>query len=66
MQNYEARDGQCNAEGICETCAPGKGCSPISNYTLYYVSQFGSVEGADQIKAEVRYDGKEGGRRGLG
>eukprot|EP01147_Barroeca_monosierra_P002864 gene2865-5699_t len=52
-QNYEARDGQCTPLGICETCAPGKGCSPISNFTLYYVSEFGSVSGADRIKAEI-------------
>jgi len=52
-QNYEARDGQCTPTGICETCAPKEGCSPISNYTSYYVSQFGSVSGVDDIKAEI-------------
>ncbi|EGD81387.1 cathepsin Z [Salpingoeca rosetta] len=52
-QNYEARDGQCNAMGICETCSPGQGCSAISNFTLYYVSEFGGVSGVDRIKAEI-------------
>jgi hypothetical protein len=53
LQNYEARDGECTPTGICETCAPQEGCSPITNYTSYYVSQFGSATGVDDIKAEV-------------
>ncbi|EDQ84610.1 uncharacterized protein MONBRDRAFT_34651 [Monosiga brevicollis MX1] len=52
-QNYEARDGECTAMGICETCDPNKGCSPITNYTLYYVAEFGNLVGVDQMKAEI-------------
>eukprot|EP00730_Choanoeca_flexa_P016127 TRINITY_DN7560_c0_g1_i1.p1 TRINITY_DN7560_c0_g1~~TRINITY_DN7560_c0_g1_i1.p1 ORF type:complete len:630 (+),score=144.81 TRINITY_DN7560_c0_g1_i1:189-1892(+) len=52
-QNYEAKNGECTPLGICETCAPGQGCSPITNYTSYYVSEFGNVEGVDKMKAEI-------------
>jgi cathepsin X len=60
-QNYEAIDGQCAPLGVCETCVPGSApgnftpgtCSPITTNALYYVSEYGSVSGADQMKAEI-------------
>jgi len=52
-QNYEAVDGRCEPLGRCETCAPGKGCSPIKDYPNYRVHQYGHVSGADRMKAEI-------------
>jgi len=50
-QNYEAVDGQCVPTGVCETC--GSNCTAVDKYPLYKVSQYGSVSGADQMKAEI-------------
>lgn len=52
-QNYEAVDGNCKPLGICETCSPTTGCVAVSNFTLYYVGDFGDVSGADKMKAEI-------------
>lgn len=52
-QNYEARNQPCAPLGRCETCAPGAGCSPVDKHPNYFVSQFGSVRGADNMKAEI-------------
>eukprot|EP00457_Paulinella_chromatophora_P003834 gb/GEZN01003842.1/.p1 GENE.gb/GEZN01003842.1/~~gb/GEZN01003842.1/.p1 ORF type:complete len:606 (+),score=79.37 gb/GEZN01003842.1/:44-1861(+) len=54
-QNYEAKNQDCRPLGVCETCTSGANstCSAITNYPTYYVSEYGSVKGADQIKAEI-------------
>jgi len=55
-QNYEAVDGQCTGTGICETCHGPYGnssCAAISAFTLYHVGDYGSVSGADNMKAEI-------------
>jgi len=73
-QNYEAVNGQCAPYGICETCWPGPDmkhflpgkCTPVKNYTRWYVEEYGSVQGgsdfdkvgnrlskADKMKAEI-------------
>ena len=54
-QNYEAVDGKCAPVGRCETCTPGAGCSAIADdrARLVFVSQHGTVRGADKIKAEI-------------
>jgi cathepsin X len=53
-QNYEAVDAlNSGLLGLCETCDPDKGCSPIVNAPAYGVEKFGSVTGADKMKAEI-------------
>jgi cathepsin X len=77
-QNYEAVNGKCAPYGICETCEPGVPphpdqpgvCSPVLNYTRYYVDEFGFTSGggdrdaagrrvspADRMKAEIHARG---------
>ena len=73
-QNYEAVNGACAPYGICETCEPGKDeehflpgtCSAVSNYSSWFVEEYGWVNGgsdedaagnrltsADKMKAEI-------------
>ncbi|KJE88537.1 papain family cysteine protease [Capsaspora owczarzaki ATCC 30864] len=42
----------CKDVNICETCG-SSGCTAISNFTMYYVSEYGTVRGADKMKAEI-------------
>jgi cathepsin X len=57
--NYEAVNGQCTY-GQCMNCNPGAPpditngtCFAITNYTRYWAGDFGSVHGADKMKAEI-------------
>lgn len=52
-QNYEARNQPCAPLGRCETCAPGQPCQAVDKHPAYFVSQYGSVRGADNMKAEI-------------
>lgn len=52
-QNYEAKNGKCAPLGRCETCDPKNGCSQVTDYPNYHVSQYGGVSGADKMKAEI-------------
>lgn len=73
-QNYEAVDGVCRPLGVCENCVPGIDpqpftpgtCSPITNFTVWRLANYGHVAGgsdfdaggqlvsrADKIKAEI-------------
>jgi len=52
-QNYEAINGKCAPLGRCETCAPGKGCSAVTDFPNYKVKDYGGVKGADKMKAEI-------------
>lgn len=64
-QNYESKDPDsfdCSPIQQCKTCwgpAPREGqtgadhCSAVTNFTRYYVSEYGSVSGADNMKAEI-------------
>jgi len=51
--NYRAINEDCTATTQCFTCSPDGGCSPISNYTHFKVGDYGSIAGADQMKAEI-------------
>ena len=52
-QNYEAVNGKCSPFGACETCEPGTPpapeqpgtCTPVVNYTRYYVDEYGYTSG---------------------
>lgn len=60
-QAYEAVDGVCAPLGECETCSPGVApnaltpgtCSAVSKHPLYFVDEYGAVEGARAMKAEI-------------
>ena len=54
-QNYVALgDGKsCTAEHICENCAPGKGCNPVSNFTKFHVDEYGSMGGEQAMVSEI-------------
>jgi len=51
--NYQATNQDCTAENQCYTCSPSGGCAALTNYTLYKVSDYGSISGVDQMKAEI-------------
>lgn len=58
-QAYQAKNLQCDQFAICETCWPSKEsftpgvCEPIKKFAKYYVSEYGSVSGAERMKAEI-------------
>ena len=52
-QAYEAIDKECNDMGRCMDCPHGEECRPVKEYKRYKVSEYGSVKGADNIKAEI-------------
>ena len=52
-QNYEAKDGKCEPLGVCETCDPSNNCTKVDRHPTYWVGDYGSVRGADNMKAEI-------------
>ncbi|RLN96924.1 hypothetical protein BBJ28_00003383 [Nothophytophthora sp. Chile5] len=58
-QAYQAKNLQCDHFAICETCWPSNTsftpgvCEPVKKFKKYYVSEYGSVSGADRMKAEI-------------
>lgn len=64
-QAYQARNdphgGPNSNLNICENCSPGNTsstftpgtCSPVSNFTLYYVTEYAFCRGEDKMKAEI-------------
>ncbi|CAO4360667.1 unnamed protein product [Caenorhabditis nigoni] len=54
--NYQARDGKCDPYNRCGSCWPGE-CFSIKNYTLYKVSEYGTVRGYEKMKAEIYHKG---------
>ncbi|KDO35023.1 hypothetical protein SPRG_01087 [Saprolegnia parasitica CBS 223.65] len=58
-QAYVAKDGQCSALGVCETCWPTNSsftpgaCVPVTKFKSYYVAEYGHVRGVNQMKAEL-------------
>lgn len=44
----------CTASSFCFTCEPDAGCAPIDNYPVYNVEQFGTVQGEQQMIAELQ------------
>lgn len=52
--NYQAKDQKCNNMNQCYTCSPGGSCAAISNFTRFFVGDYGSIDSdVDTIKAEV-------------
>ncbi|KAG2529842.1 hypothetical protein JM16_001775 [Phytophthora kernoviae] len=58
-QAYQATNLKCDQFAVCETCWPSKSsftpgvCEPIKKFAKYYVTEYGSVSGADRMKAEI-------------
>ena len=50
---YEAVDKECTDINRCRDCQPGKDCVAIKEYKRYKVGDYGSVRGADKMKAEI-------------
>ena len=47
----------CKPIDVCQNCAPGQGCSAVSNYTVFDVDEHGLVNGEDNMKAEIYING---------
>lgn len=50
--NYQARDGECTDVGKCSTCN-WNGCTPVTNYTLWKVGDYGQLSGRAKMMAEI-------------
>jgi cathepsin X len=51
--NYQAKNQDCTDFNTCGTCTPDGNCDAISTQKLYKVGDYGSISGADQMKAEI-------------
>ena len=54
-QNYQAKDNTCIDINICRNCDPSKGCWAMDNstYVTYHISEYGQVQGEEQMMAEI-------------
>jgi len=68
-QNYQATDLGCDDISICENCAPGNveasvmwpgKCVAVQSPIVHHVSEYGSVRGAANMKAEIYQRGPIG------
>jgi len=44
---------QCTAIHTCQNCAPSGGCTAVSNYTSFKISQHGTINGAANMMTEI-------------
>jgi len=51
--NYQAKDQDCSDFNTCGTCSPDGSCDSITSEKRYKASDYGSISGADQMKAEI-------------
>jgi len=51
--NYQAKNQQCTDFNTCGTCSPDGSCATISTMKRYKVGDYGSISGADKMKAEI-------------
>lgn len=58
-QAYQAKDLSCGTLSVCETCSPTNSsfspgsCTVVKTFPKYYVSEYGHVRGANNMKAEI-------------
>lgn len=54
-QNYvaEGNGKECTPMHICQNCAPGAGCSVVTNFTKFYVDEYASMGGEQAMIAEL-------------
>ncbi|CAH0474720.1 unnamed protein product [Peronospora belbahrii] len=43
----------CTARDVCENCLPSTGCFPQKTYDKYYVSEYGTTLGEQEMMAEI-------------
>lgn len=51
--NYQAKDQDCATFNQCGTCTTFGQCHVIQNYTKFHVSEYGSIQGREQMMAEM-------------
>ena len=47
----------CTPKDVCRDCSPETGCFPATNYTKYYVSEYGEVKGEADMMKEIHERG---------
>lgn len=56
-QLYRARDDECTPLNICRNCVPPAGnieaCSPVTDYPIHHVSEYGEIAGELNMMAEI-------------
>lgn len=52
-QEYTASDEKCEPLGNCKVCTKEGGCKKVEKFKNYYVGEYGSVNGAERMKAEI-------------
>jgi len=51
--NYQAKDQSCSAFNACGSCRPDGTCYSINSETRFMIGDYGSVQGVNQMKAEI-------------